>query len=136
MKVFLRTTRGDRTEWIDTEEDLEQLPAVGEFVLRTTRGHWYEVLVVIHVPKRLGSHFDAEVVAVEVDETTVLESRGLPTVCADESVGIASLTLGAECHGDAPAPQPPRARVRANRPGGSCPPRACILRRPTSSIAE
>ena len=78
MKVFLRTIKTGRTDWLSTEEDLEQLPTPGDFVVRSSQGHWFQVKAVLHIPKSLGSHFDAEVLAVAVDEESELKQLGLP----------------------------------------------------------
>ena len=74
MKVFLHTRPpSDAGDWLNTSEEFDQVPAVGEHVCRTSDASWAEVFAVVHLPKSAKTEYDAEVYAIEVNHIEVVK---------------------------------------------------------------
>lgn len=80
MKVSLHVEQPGEVKWHTTTEQFARVPAVGEYVAKTVAQaqEWYEVAIVVHIPKAEPGDFDAEVYARRVDldaEIATMSSR-------------------------------------------------------------
>ncbi|MBW2522719.1 MAG: hypothetical protein JRI23_01025 [Deltaproteobacteria bacterium] len=69
MKVSLHVEQPGEVKWHTTTEQFARIPAVGEYVAKTTSAaqEWFEVVIVVHIPVDEPGDFDAEVYARRVD---------------------------------------------------------------------
>jgi hypothetical protein len=66
MKTFLHTRPAGSYDWLNTDEEFDQIPRVGEYISRSPTGGWFKVNLVVWVTTP-GRDYDVEVYAVEVD---------------------------------------------------------------------
>ena len=69
MRVFLHTRKhGEKMDWLNTPEEFEQIPRVGEYIARTWDSPWFRVDLVVWLPESAKTEYQVEVYAVEVDQ--------------------------------------------------------------------
>lgn len=83
MKVFLHTRSAGKHDWVNTSEEFEQIPRVGEYIARESGSGWCRVDLVVWLPQSAKTTYLVEVYAVAVDH---LEAQKRAHREADEAI--------------------------------------------------